>query len=634
MGTGFPRLIFQVDPFGVASLAPEEVSLENWDVTNETMTYPLAFHLASEYANGTANGNEHNAPYRIDSENSLDLSIQKTGLLSSTATVEVRAEQDGVAVIPLDLYPTLRVTKVESEKGEPLDFVQEGKELDWDFGAVLSHPLKKGETATLKITYAGKDAIFNFGGDNYYPVARTNWYPSSSQGLGDYATYHMLFHVPKGIQLIATGTKVHESTDGGITTSEWKTETPLAVVGFSLGDFKTKEAKFSNPAGGDLVIDAYANNQLTDDFLHLANNSSDMGTLNTTPMLANELSQGVTAAQIYTNYFGQLPFPHVSLTQQTACNYGQSWPMLVYLPLCGFLDDTQRHALLGSSFFDIYWNVVTPHEMAHQWWGQAVGFRSYRDQWMSEGFANTSATIYLQSTRQMDLFMEFWKQQRKLLTWKNEFGFRPIDIGPVTMGFRLSSPKGGWSVYQNLVYPKGAYILHMLRQMMWTPTDGDAAFRSTMHDFLEAHKLQAATTEDFKAILEKHITPGMDMDGNHRMDWFFNEYVYGTELPIYHFEGEVTGTGDASNLHYKLIQSGVSASFKMSGARFHPEFRGTGKLSQVGSINVTGSTTVEQTVPLGEVAGPGEAGVDQPLLRCALNGELADPGRSLSGTCR
>ena len=73
--------------------------------------------------------NEHNAAYRIVNEN-LDVSIEKSGLLSSLATIEVKAAQDGVAVIPLDLYPTLRVSRVETDKGEALDFVQEKKDED------------------------------------------------------------------------------------------------------------------------------------------------------------------------------------------------------------------------------------------------------------------------------------------------------------------------------------------------------------------------------------------------------------------------------------------------------------------------------------------------------------------------
>ncbi len=593
------RLFFILDPQGVVGLAPEEVSLENWSGTYETMTFPLAFHRAAEYADGTASGSEHNAASRIVNED-LDISLDKNGFLSGVARVEVRADQDGVAVVPLDLYPTLRVSKVETEKGEALDFVQQDKSEDPDFGVVLAAPLKKGESATIKITYSGKDVVFNRGGKNYYPTARENWYPNSSQGLGDYANYRMLFHVPKDLQILATGTKVNESTDHGITTSEWKTEMPLAVVGFSLGDFVKKEVHFKYPGGGGLTIEANANVQPTDQITaivnSLMNQNTSFGTLNTTPMLAAELNQGEVASQIYTNYFGQLPFSHITLTQQSACNYGQSWPMLVYLPICGFFDATQRHYLLGSDSTDMYWKMVTAHEVAHQWWGQTVGFRSYRDQWMSEGFADASATIFLQSNGQTADFMEYWHQQHKLLTQKNEFGFRPIDVGPVTMGVRLSSPKAGWGVYNNLVYPKGAFILHMIRMMMYTPQEGDARFRATMHDFLESHRMQAATTEDFKAVVEKHMSPQMDLDGNQKMDWFFNEYVYGIELPSYHFEGEVTPEGDANSLHFKLVQSGVSEAFKMM-VPIYLELE-DGKSFSIGAINIAGNQTIDQTVKL------------------------------------
>jgi hypothetical protein len=591
------HLIFTFDPNGVPGVSPEEVGLLNWSDWGET--FPIAFHRAAEYTNGTASGNEHNAAYKIANEK-LDVSIEKSGFLSSVATVEVRAEQEGVAVIPLDLYPTLRVSRVESGKGDSLDWVQERKEDDPDFGVVLAQPLKKGETTAVKITYGGKDVVINEGAGNYYPVARENWYPNSSQGLGDYAMYEMTFHVPKSLQMIATGTKVRESTDGGITTSEWKTDVPLAVVGFSIGDFMTKEAKFGNPVtgGGELTINAFANKE-PPDMVAQAVGHGPFGSLNTTPMLATELNEGEVAAQLYTNYFGPLSFSHISLTQQSACNYGQSWPMLVYLPICGFFDSTQQH-FLGLRDEDMYWKVVTPHEVAHQWWGQTVGFRGYRDQWMSEGFANTSASIFLQASRPKPTeFLEFWKQQRRLITEKNAFGFRPIDVGPVTMGFRLMSPKAGWDIYQNLVYPKGAYILHMVRMMMWSTSDGDARFKATMHDLLESHRMQAATTEDFKAVVEKHMSQGMDLDANHKMDWFFNEYVYGIELPAYHFQGQVTQDGDKSVLHFTLAQSGVSPGFKMM-VPVYLEYV-DGKVSRLGSVNIIGSNTIEKTVPLGKL---------------------------------
>ena len=592
-----PHLIFTIDPHGARQVEPEEVSLLNWSDWGET--YLNAFHAATDAARGGGKGNERNESCRIDNEN-LDVSIEKNGFLTGLATVHLVAEQDGVAVVPLALYPTLRVSRVETEKGDQLDFVQEKKDEDADFGVVLAQQLKKGESATIRIAYSGKDVVRNEGGQNYYPIARQSWYPNGSSGLGDYATYHMLFHVPKDLQLIATGTKVSKNSDGKITTTEWKTDVPLAVVGFNLGKFIMKEAKVEGNPGNNLTIDAYANATPPDDFASMA--GGVLGTLNTTSMLPVQLSQGELAARIYTNYFGELPFARVALTQQYACNYGQSWPMLVYLPICGFLDSTQQH-FMGLHPEDMYWKVVTPHEVAHQWWGQTVGFRSYRDQWMSEGFANTSATIFLQATRpKPDDFREFWKEQRKLITEKNAMGFRPIDVGPVTMGFRLSTEKTGFDIYQNLVYPKGAYILHMIRMMMWTPQDGDSRFKATMHDFVDTYRMKAATTEDFKAVVEKHMSPGMDLDGNHRMDWFFNQYVYGTELPAYHFEEQVTQNGDATSLHFKLTQSGVSDNFKML-VPVYLELA-DGKVMHLGNISIIGDSAIEKTVQLPKLPSP------------------------------
>lgn len=600
-GKKFAHLLFTLDPNGAGALAPEEISLLSWN--DAEISYPLAFHRASEYAAGAANGNERNASYTIVKEN-LDVTIEKNGFLSSQATVELRAEQNGVAVVPLNLYSTLRVSRVEGAKGEALDYVQEKKEDDPDFGVMLAAPLRKGETTTVKIAYGGKDVVIDEGGGNYYPVARENWYPSAAQGLGGYATYRMLFHVAKGLQIVATGTKVEDRTDGKITTTEWKTEVPLPVVGFSLGEFKSKETKIGTPLKGELTLDAYANSNVPDFVQPLANQG--LGSLETTPMLANELSQGQAAAQIYTDYFGQLPFARVALTQQSACNYGQSWPMLVYLPICGFFDITQQHFLgMGGENLNkhMYWKVVTPHEVAHQWWGQTVGFRGYRDQWMSEGFADASASIFLQATRpKSDEFREFWKQERSAITDRNAYGFRPIDVGPVTMGTRLSSPKAGWNIYGDLVYPKGAYILHMIRMMMWSRQTGDDVFKATMHDLVNTYMLRPATTEDFKAVVERHMTPAMDLDGNHRMDWFFNEYVYGTALPVYHFESQVTQNGDTATAHVKLIQSGVAADFKMI-VPLYLELA-DGRSMRYASIAMMGSSAFEKTVPLPKLPAP------------------------------
>jgi aminopeptidase N len=222
---------------------------------------------------------------------------------------------------------------------------------------------------------------------------------------------------------------------------------------------------------------------------------------------------------------------------------------------------------------------------------------------MSEGFADASAAMFLLATRpKPDEYLQFWKEARRSLTEKNAQGFRSIDVGPVTMGFRLNSEKAGWGISRNLIYPKGAFILHMVQMMMWTQREGDARFSAMMRDFLSTYRLKAATTEDFKKMVEKHMTPTMDLEGNHKMDWFFREFVYGTDLPNYHFESQVTPNGDASTLHFKVTQSGVYESF-VSTVPIYLELT-DGKVIRLGGVRITGNKAVDQTVPLPKFPAP------------------------------
>src|SRR5262249_6115328 len=134
---------------------------------------------------------------------------------------------------------------------------------------------------------------------------------------------------------------------------------------------------------------------------------------------------------------------------------------------CYYFDGTVRHQLGLDEGDRGYWKVVTPHEVAHQWWGHTVGFASYRDQWMSEGFADMSAALYLAARdNNTQEYLTFWNDERDLLPERDREGFRAIDAGPLTMGDRLANSRTGFGTYRRLVYPKGAYILHMLDMMM------------------------------------------------------------------------------------------------------------------------------------------------------------------------
>jgi len=183
------------------------------------------------------------------------------------------------------------------------------------------------------------------------------------------------------------------------------------------------------------------------------------------------------------------------------------------------------------------------------------------------------------------------------LTERNKEGIRAIDAGPVTMGYRLSNSREGFDITRRLIYPKGAYILHMLRMMMYDRQNGDERFKETMKDFVSTYSGQAATTEDFKAVVEKHMSPEMDLEGNHKMDWFFNEYVYGTQLPNYKFEYSFETGGDGGVvMNIKLVQSGVGANFRMLVPIYFE--LASGQIVRLGSARPHGEMTVDQKIPL------------------------------------
>src|SRR4029077_8149073 len=96
------------------------------------------------------------------------------------------------------------------------------------------------------------------------------------------------------------------------------------------------------------------------------------------------------------------------------------------------------------------------------------------------------------------------------------------------------------SAYQNVTHPDLDSILQMPRSMMYDSETQDKEFIAMMRDFVESHREKAATTESFKTIAEKHMTKLMDLRMNGRLDWFFDEWVYGTQVPRYHFDYQVT----------------------------------------------------------------------------------------------
>ena len=597
--------LFSIDPHE----STEQVDFMTYD-DNKYGDW-ASFPMSGEHKAGVVG-----TPIRIQHQQ-LDTTLEKSANLIGKATTQFTAELNGIRVIPLNLFRSLRVRSVKTQDGQPLPFIQEDKNDDAQFAVILPKPLSRGEQAVITTEYEGKEAVSNEGNGNYFPIARSNWYPNNPGGsLGEYTTYDMTFRIPKGMQIAATGVRVSDSNEGGQNVTVWKSEAPQTVAGFNFGRFKMEEAKLDKP---EYVIQSYANQESPDwvnSLKHAVENDTPgtgqvrsfddpntgrdfaLGSMSTTGLNKKSLAEGELAIQLYSDYFGPSLFKHVQITQQTACTFGQSWPELVWIPICYYFDSTVRHQL-GMDWGDRgYWKIVTPHEVAHQWWGHTVGFSSGRDQWMSEGFSDMSASLYLTLIeKNPKKFITFWNDERDLLLERNKEGFRAIDAGPVTMGYRASNSRTGFDITRRLIYPKGAYILHMVRMMMHDNRTGDQHFKETMQDFVKTYSGKAASTEDFKAMLEKHMTTEMDLEGNHKMDWFFNEYVYGTQLPTYKMDSSFdTGADGDVVLNLKLTQSGVDDHFRML-VPLYLELA-DGNIFFLGRAKMTGNNTIDQKIPL------------------------------------
>jgi hypothetical protein len=564
--------------------SPEEVAVINFDPEGMDDGVWYLAHLKAEYARHTASSREDRRLFATH-RYKIETVIGKNRHLFSTATVGFESLVPGERVLKFGLLPNLRVTRVTDEDGQDLYFIQESRKDDGSFYAILPHALPLGKETSIHVEYAGDKVLENAGEGSFYVRARESWYPNLN-GFGERALYDLTFKVPRKYKVISVGKLQAESIEQDLAVSHWMTPIPVAVAGFNYGEY-TKIVLPDDITG--YKISGYFLSELPDNLRPYP----ALQSLAIRSMTTYALEQTRAQLQVCTHYFGKSPYEEINITEQPDFNFGQSWPNLIYLPISAYTDSTQRWMLFRqiNAKFSGFVQEVTPHEVAHQWWGHAVGFASYHDLWLSEGFAEFSAGLFLQQAVGPNWrkdYLEFWERLRKRILDTNSFGIAANDAGPLWMGLRLISPRTP-DAYQNVTYPKGAYVLQMLRSMMCSSEDQDKTFIAMMHDFVESHRDKPATTESFKAIAEKHMTKAMDIEGNGRLDWFFDEWVYGTQVPKYHFESQFTAAdGGKVKLHVTVTQSDVDERFAM----LVPVFADFGEgMIRLGQIGIAGNTS-------------------------------------------
>ena len=594
-GKHYSDLRFFVVPSGAVPqiMSPEEVGLINLDPGNEHEGIWYLTHRAAEWAANKADSGENKRTVAVQHYR-IETAIGKNTHLASVAEVRFQAVENGARVVRFGLLPALRVSRVtvashvndssgpSGENGREIPFIQEERKQDGAFYAIMPAPMKAGQSYQLHIEYEGDHVVMNAGTGNFAVGARENWYPSVNT-FADRATYDLTFKVPKQYTLVSVGKLVKESKEDDFAVSEWKSDVPIPVAGFNYGLFKKKQVTDDTT---HYQIETYATQDVPD---YLKQVTSSMP-ITPSAMADSARVEAENAMRLFTHDFGPCPYGRIAITQQPEFNFGQSWPSLVYLPLSAFLDATQRWMLMGGSSFRFaaFIQEVTPHEVSHQWWGHMVGFASYHDQWLSEGFAEFSAGLFLEQTEKADQVNKFWDRALREIADKNQYGVAANDAGPIWMGIRLDTFKSG-GAYNRLVYPKGAYILQMIRALMHEDKTGDQDFFEMMQDYVKTQMNRNPTSEDFRAAVEKHLKPILDPEGNHSFVWFYRDWVYGTDLPKYRLEYSMKpADGGKFSFTGKLTQSGVSPEFVM---RVPIYFDFDGKMVRAGYVTLKGSST-------------------------------------------
>jgi aminopeptidase N len=184
--------------------------------------------------------------------------------------------------------------------------------------------------------------------------------------------------------------------------------------------------------------------------------------------------------------------------------------------------------------FDEYPNFFVAHEVAHQWWGQAIGWKNYHEQWISEGFAQYFAALYGQKDRGDGVFHDILRQMRST-------AIQSSPQGPIYLGYRLGHIKGDGRVFRSLVYTKGAMVLHMLRRLV-----GDDAFFAGLRGFYSEWRFRKAGTDDFRRSMERA--------SGRSLDRFFEDWIFGDAIP-------------SATFHHKTVSGEVVAlRFEQRGA--------------------------------------------------------------------
>ncbi|MFF0556478.1 M1 family metallopeptidase [Streptomyces sp. NPDC004266] len=395
-----------------------------------------------------------------------------SGRLDGTAEITARATQD-LSAFNLDLAGlTVRRATVD---GAPAAYNRAGNELTLR----PREELPEGAEFRATVTYSGvPEPLTDADGSEEgwlrttggavavgEPAGSMTWFPGNHHP-SDKASYDLTLTLPAGVDGISNGVRTTRRTepDGRVTTV-WHTAEPMAsyLATVAIGRYETATAT----ALGTVPV------------LTAAEPPAAAGSA----ALRKEIP-GILARQV--KRFGPYPF---SAAGAVVTGNGS----------LGYALETQTRPVFPADSFD---RTTLVHEQAHQWFGNSVTPRTWRDIWLNEGFATYAEWLYSEEYEHVPARTRFERAFAQDANW----------------AFPPAAPPAAENLFDPPVYQRGAMVLHKLRE-----TVGDRVFDEIMRGWPAKYRHANATTDDFTAYAES--VAGRDLDA------LWDVWLYGDKKP-------------------------------------------------------------------------------------------------------
>lgn len=441
--------------------------------------------------------------------------------IAGTADVDLRFVAAGETSLRFDLTNQDTATgrgmtvSAVSADGASLAFTHRDNALT----ITLPRRFEPGQRLRLQIAYAGVPAsglkIANnkhgdrtFFSDNWPDKAR-NWLPTVDHPY-DKATSEMVVTAPAHYQVISNGLLVEETDlPGGRRRTYWRQSVPIAPWLYVLGVARFAVQHVDTFQGKAIQTWVYAQDRDAG-FYDFAVPTRDV-------------------LQFYSDKVGPFSYEKLANVQSNSVSGGMESASAIFY---------SEGSVVGDR--NVRWRNVVIHEIAHQWFGNAVTESDWNDVWLSEGFATYFTLLYIEHAYGRDEFLSGLESSRQRIL---EFDKQRPDYRVVHDNLSDMS-----QVTTGQIYQKGAWVLHMLRGMV-----GDEAFWTGIRSYYRAHQDGHATTADFRGEMER--ASGRDLRG------FFDQWL--TRGGLVRLDGDWAYSADAKSITIRLTQRDRARIFAM-----------------------------------------------------------------------